>query len=239
MNQLNRVNQMPNAQRERTLARAENLERLSPEERDAGGGIGAAVEELAAGSAVDDAQRISRSERCSAGSALHRAELKPVPGPVQPARAGHLVEYVARGALRAAAVSRQGTRCCSQGLSPRRGGIFVSELAGDLLRCFTLTAGDPPYTAHGSRSRVATDASPSTEPSPMFTPGATQARAANPCIGTDFHGVGEQTESRGRRSHASRHRGRSSAKEWRGSQGVPARGCRFRRHRQRRPGRRR
>ena len=33
MNQLNQVNQMPDGQRERRLARAENLERLSPEER--------------------------------------------------------------------------------------------------------------------------------------------------------------------------------------------------------------
>ena len=33
MQQLNRVDQMPQAQRERRLARAENLERLSPNER--------------------------------------------------------------------------------------------------------------------------------------------------------------------------------------------------------------
>src|ERR1700758_285727 len=42
---------------------------------------------------------------------------------------------------------------------------------------FTLIAGTPAYTVQGSRLRVATDPSPSTAPSPRFTPGATDARA--------------------------------------------------------------
>ena len=41
MNQLNRVNQLPDAQRERRLARAENLERLSPEDRAQVAAVGA------------------------------------------------------------------------------------------------------------------------------------------------------------------------------------------------------
>src|SRR5438094_8637473 len=42
---------------------------------------------------------------------------------------------------------------------------------------FTLMAGTPAYTVQASRLRVATDPSPSTAPSPRFTPGATDARA--------------------------------------------------------------
>ncbi len=45
------------------------------------------------------------------------------------------------------------------------------------LRSFNLTAGDPAYTPQGSRSRVATEARPSTAPSPTLTPGPTDARA--------------------------------------------------------------
>ena len=44
-------------------------------------------------------------------------------------------------------------------------------------RSLIFWAGTPPYTPHGSRSRVATDPSPSTAPSPILTPGETTARA--------------------------------------------------------------
>ncbi len=44
-------------------------------------------------------------------------------------------------------------------------------------RSFTLVAGTPAYTPQASRSWVATEASPSTAPSPMLTPGLTHAFA--------------------------------------------------------------
>ena len=95
MNQLNRVNQMPDAQRQRTLARAENLERLSPEDRAQVAASARRWSTLAPGPSGNDAQCVSRLESSSTRSAIHRAEFQPLPGSVQPGRAGYPVEYVA------------------------------------------------------------------------------------------------------------------------------------------------
>ena len=104
--QLHQVDQMPKQQRERRLARAEALERLSPQDRAQVNNSARRWTSLATRSPGCHAERLSRSARRAARSAPHGAQLRPLPGPVQPRRARHSVRHAARRAVPVAAVTR-------------------------------------------------------------------------------------------------------------------------------------
>ena len=103
--QLHQVSQLTEGQRQRRLARAAIIERLSPQEQMRINLSARRWVELPPERQATMKSAFRGSARAPAGAAPNGAELRPLPGPLQPRRARHPLRYAARGAVPAGAVT--------------------------------------------------------------------------------------------------------------------------------------